>query len=285
MKPLAFLPISALVFLAGCNQTQTATTDTAANNSAPAPASTSKPAQPVRGYLRALHAVPGAGTLSLVADAEKFASASYGDASPFAGIHSERVKISAFGSDGKKVAGPMALSLDGGEDVTILVTGVPGNIVLLPWNHKNRGPEKGKAKIGFVHSAKQLPAVDVKIDGKSFRRNVKFGIATDYTTLSPGQHQIQVTYDKSLAPEIVSVEQPAVVTKDTEGNVLAVEQPTPVVTAVPRSQIVTLTQNVDLAAGKVYSLAVFAGAAQMPKVRLMEDKFVPEAVRAQDAEN
>jgi hypothetical protein len=282
MKPFALTSICAVSLLIGCAQNTTQTVST--ENAAPAPASTSKPAQPVRGYARALHAVPGAGTLSLSADGEKFAAGNYGDATPFAGIHAEKVKFSAFGSDGKKVAGPMALSLDGGEDVTVLVTGVPGDVVLLPWKHKNRGPEKGKAKLAFVHSAKALPAIDMKIDGQSFRRNVKFGIATDYTVLSPGRHQIQVTYDKSAAPQIVEVEQPAVITQDSTGNILSVEQPTPIQTAIPRSQTVTLTQDVDLAAGKVYSLAVFTGAAKLPKVRLMEDKFVPEVVRADDAD-
>ncbi|PQV63007.1 protein of unknown function (DUF4397) [Abditibacterium utsteinense] len=281
MKPFAFFSLGALL-LAGCaqNTTQTASTENT-NNAAPVSAATSKPELPVRGYLRALHAVPGAGTLSLSADAEKFASAEYGDATSFAAIHAERVKISAFGGDGKKVAGPMSMQLSGGEDVTILVTGIPGDIVLLPWKHKNRGPEKGKSKLAFVHSAKALPAMDLKIDGASFRRGVKFGIATDYTTLTPGKHQIQVSYDKSLAPQIVETEQPAVITKDEAGNVLNVEQPTPIASEIKRSQIVTLTQDVDLAAGKVYSLAVFTGAEKLPKVRLMEDKFAPEMVRAQ----
>lgn len=283
MKPFAFFSLSGALLVAGCAQnTQTvATTDGASAVSAtPVPASTSKPPLPVSGYLRALHAVPGAGTLSLKADDEKFASVDYGDASPFAGIHAEKVHVSAFGGDGKKVAGPLAMTLGGGEDATILVTGVPGDVVLLPWKHKNRGPEKGKAKIAFVHSAKSLPPVDVKIDGKSFRRNVKFGIATDYTMLVPGGHQIQVQFDKSLAPNIVEVEQPTVITKDAAGNTLAVEQPTPLQTVIPRSQIVTLTQDVTLFAGKVYSLAIFQDGAQLPKVRLMEDKFVPEVVKA-----
>ncbi len=267
----------------GCaqNTTPIASNSETANNAAPVSATTSKPQLPVRGYLRALHAVPGAGTLSLTADAEKFAASDYGDATPFAGIRAERVNISAFGSDEKKVAGPMPLPLSGGEDVTILVTGIPGDIVLLPWKHKNRGPEKGKSKLAFVHCAKSLPAMDLKIDGASFRRNVKFGIATDYTILSPGKHKIEVSYDKSLAPQIVLSEQPAVITKDEAGNVLGVEQPTPIASEIKRSQIVTLTQDFDLAAGKVYSLAVFTGAEKLPKVRLMEDKFVPDAVRAQ----
>ncbi len=281
---LTLIPTAFLV--AGCaqNTPQTATTTTTTNAApAPAPASTSKPAQPVRGYLRALHAVPGAGVLSLTADAQKFASSDYGNVSQFEGIRAEKVKVSAFGSDGKKVAGPMPLTLDQGEDVTILVTGIPGDIVLLPWEHKNGGPEKNKSKIAFVHSAKALPAMDLTLDGKSLRRNVKFGIATDYFTLAPGAHQFQASYDKSLASQFVQTEQPAVVTQDEAGNVLNVEQPTPIQSEIKRSQIVTLTQDIDLVAGKVYSLAVFTGADKIPKVRLMEDKFAPELVRAKVA--
>lgn len=283
---LAALPAALLI--AGCaqNQTPTASTTTTGNasNAAPVSAATTQPEKPVRGYLRALHAVPGAGTLSLTADAQKFASSDYGDATSFEGIRAEKVKISAFGGDGKKVAGPMTMNLDGGEDVTVLVTGIPGDIVLLPWKHKNGGPQKGKAKIAFVHSAKALPAMEFFVDGKSFRRNIKFGIATDYTLLNPGKHLLQVSYDKSLASQIVQTEQPQIVTKDTAGNVLSVESPTPIQSEIKRSQIVSLTQYVDLAAGKVYSVAVFTGAEKMPKVRLMEDKFAAELKNAKTAE-
>ena len=235
-----------------------------------------QPQKPVRGFVRALHAVPGAGTVSLSTDGQKIASVNYGDATPFSTVSAQNVKISAFGGDGQKIAGPMPLALYGGEDVSVLITGIPGDVVLLPWKHKNYGPEKGKSKIAFVHSAKALPAMEIRIDGQSFRREVKFGIATDYTTLAPGKHQIQVLYDKSLAPTIVKVEQPTIVTQDEGGNVLAVEQPTPLQTVVPRKEIVTLTTEENLGAGKVYSLAVFQGAGQQPKVRLMEDKFAAE---------
>lgn len=287
MKPFFALLPGALL-CAGCaqNTTQTAsTTTTTQSNAAPAPvsAATSQPEKPVRGYLRALHAVPGAGVLSFTADAQKFGSSDYGNVSQFEGVRAEKVKISAFGGDGKKVAGPMPLSLDSGEDVTVLVTGVPGDIVLLPWKHKNGGPEKSKAKIAFVHSAKALPAVDLSLDGKSLRKGVKFGIATDYFTLAPGKHQLQVVYDKNLAPQVVETQQPQTITKDEAGNVLSVESPTPIQSAIARSQIVTLTQDVTLEAGKVYSLAVFTGAGKLPKVRLMEDKFAAELAKAKTA--
>jgi hypothetical protein len=290
VKILPFVPFAALLMVAGCNQNsaQTITTasdgDTTTTTTQTTQTAPKAPGEPVRGFVRTLHAVPGAGALSMVADAQKLSSTNYGDASTFSGVRARNVKISAFGSDGKKVAGPMSLSLDGGEDVTVLVTGIPGDIVLLPWKHKNRGPVAGKAKIAFVHSAKQLPATEIRIDEKSFRRNVKFGVATDYTTLSPGRHRVQVLYNRSLAPQIVEVEQPTVVTEDAAGNVVDVSKAAPTRTAVPRSEFVTLTEEVDLAAGKVYSLAVFAGANQAPKVRLMEDRFAPEIANAPSAD-
>lgn len=283
MKTLPFVPLAALLIGAGCNQNAAQTTSTTANPVSSTTTTTTKttpvsktPSEPVRGFVRALHAVPGAGTLSLTADAQKLSATDYGDASSFSGVRARRVKVSAFGSDGKKVAGPMNLALDGGEDVTVLVTGIPGDVVLLPWKHKNRGPVAGKAKIAFVHSAKALPEVEIRLDGNRFRRGVKFGIATDYTTLSPGRHRVQVLYNRSLAPQIVEVEQPTVITEDAQGNVVDVSKAAPARTAIGRSEFVTLTEEVDLAAGNVYSLAVFAGAGKAPKVRLMEDRFAPE---------
>lgn len=255
------------------------------NNAAPAPASTSKPAEPVRGYVRALHLVPGLGPLSITANEAKVATGlTYGNGAPFVGVHDERVKIAAFGGDGKRVAGPVPIRLKGGEDLTVLVTGVPGDEVLLPWKHKNHGPVAGKAKVALVHAAKALPAVDIAIDGGSFRRNVKFGIATDYTTLAPGKHVMQVTYDKSIEPTVIQQEQPLVITKDTEGNILAVEQPTPIQQVIPQKRIITLTQELDLGAGKVYSVALFHDEGKRPKLRVMEDKFTPDVVRAPAAD-
>jgi hypothetical protein len=276
--PAFALAIAALV--SGCQQPAPP-----ANNAAPAPASTSKPAEPVRGYVRALHLVPGLGPLSITVNEVKIAAGlTYGNGAPFAGVHDDRVKIAAFGGDGKRVAGPIPVRLKGGEDLTVLVTGVPGDVALLPWKHKNHGPVAGKAKVAVVHAAKALPAVDILLDGKSFRRNVKFGIATDYITLAPGRHVMQVTYDKSIEPTVIEQEQPLVITKDDEGNILAVEQPTPIQQVIPQKRIVTLTQDLDLAAGKVYSVALFHDEGKRPRLRVMEDKFTPDVVRAPGAD-
>ena len=288
MKPFLPLGLFAACLLAGCNNTatqtgtQTATTETTTTTENAAP---NAPSEPARAWARGLHLVPGMGPLSLTADGQKFAAnLSYGNATPFEGIKQQRVRVQAFGADGKSVAGPMPIELDDGEDLTILVTGVPGDVSLLPFEHKNHGATPGKAKVAFVHAAKALPAVDVKVDGKSFRKNVKYRIATDYETFPPGRHVMQVSYDKSLAPVEVQIEHPTVITQDTEGNVLAVEQPTPVTKKIAREGVLTLTQEMDLQAGKVYSVAVFHDEKRLPKLRLLEDKFVPTLSRAKPAE-
>lgn len=280
--------LGAALTVAGCNSNTPQNNETA---SAPEAATTNTtanaPAEPARAFGRGLHLVPGMGPISLVSSGQKFAgNLTYGNATPFEGIKEEKVKIEAYGGDGKSVAGPMPLTLDSGEDFTVLVTGLPGDVELMPFKHKNHGPQAGKAKVAFAHAAKVLPRVDVTIDGKPFRRDVKYGINTDYTVLPPGRHTMQVSYDKSLAPlvVVVQVEQPTVITEDTSGNVVSVEQPTPVQTVIPRKGIVTLTQDLDLIAGKVYSVAIFNDEKKLPKMRLLEDKFVPTLSTAKPAE-
>jgi hypothetical protein len=268
------LGLGITVLMAGCPApSQTTVAENPVTTNTAQAGTTATPLPPVRGFVRALHAVPGMGALSLSADGQKFGTVSYGDASAFAEVRDPKISVSVYGSDGKKVAGPVPLELKDKRDVTILITGVPGDTVLLPWKHKDSGPVKGLAKIAFVHSAKALPPVDIALDGKTFRRDVKFGVATDPTTLSPGRHRVTVTYDKSLAPQLVVVQGGPVVTQDETGQTLSVVQPTPVQTLVPRHQMVMLTLEVDLMANKVYSLAVFHDGAHEPKVRLMENQF------------
>jgi len=273
------------IVLGGCtaNAPQEAP-QTATQVTAPAAAPANLPAEPARAYARGLHVVPGLGPLSLTANGVKFATGlTYGNATPFAGLKEAKVKIEAFGGDGKKVAGPMPVTLDKGEDLTVFVTGVPGDVALLPFKPKNHGPQAGKSKVAFVHAAKALPAMDVKIDGKSFRHGIKYGIATVYTVLSPGRHLMQVEYDKSLPPTVIEVEQPTIITEDEVGNVVAVEQPTPIQTVIPRAAIVTLKQEMDLMADKVYSVVVFHDEKKLPKLRLLEDKFADELAQAKPA--
>jgi hypothetical protein len=285
MKPHILSLCSACLvamILAGCNAPEPQPV-AATDNAAPAPAS--PPAEPARAFGRGLHLVPGLGPLSLTASGQKFSgNLTYGNATPFEGIKEAKVDISAFGGDGKKVAGPMPVSLDKGEDLTVFVTGVPGDVALIPYKPKNYGSAPGKAKVAFIHAAKALPRMDVKIDGKSFRRNVKYGVATTYMTLAPGRHVMQVEYDKSLPPTVIEVEQPTILTEDEVGNVVAVEQPTPMQTVIPRAAIVSLKQEMDLMPGKVYELVAFHDEKKLPKLRLLEDRFVDTLSKAKPAE-
>jgi hypothetical protein len=52
--------------------------------------------------------------------------------------------------------------------------------------------------------------------------------------------------------------------------------------AVKTTNLVTLTQPLDLEADKVYSVIVYQDAKDLPRLRLIEDKFEPALVRAED---
>ena len=280
--------------MAGCGQNGQSTLPVAGNTATEEAAAT-RPAEPVRGFARGVHLVPGLGPISLRSGEQAFAAnLTYGNAAPYEGIkeatkgnpaQGTTLQVEAVGGDGKKVAGPMPVSLEPGEELTVFVTGVPGDVALLPFKPKNFGAERGQAKVAFIHAAKALPAVAVRIDGKSFRRSAKFGAATGYTVQAPGRHLMEVEYDKSLPPTVVKVEQPTVIIQDELGNVLDVTQPPPATTVVPRKTLVTLKQEMDLMADKVYEVVLFHGPNKLPQLRLLEDRFANELVKAKPAEH
>jgi hypothetical protein len=275
----------------------------ASNASNAASVATTRPSEPVRAFARGLHLVPGLGPLSLTATRARSSSPAsnptgqtfskgltFGNATPYEGIkeaagQGTKLQIQAYGSDGKKVVGPMPITLDPGEDLTVFVTGFPGDVELLPFKPKNYGTERGKAKVAFIHAGKALPKVDVSLDGKVIRDAAKFGIATRYHVLTPGRHFMEVQYDKSLPPTVIEVEQPTIITQDEMGNVVDVTQPPPSKTVVPRKTLVTLNQEMDLAPGKVYEVILFHGVNKVPQLRLLEDRFADELIKAKPAEH
>lgn len=257
-------------------------------------AAVTRPAEPVRGFARGVHLVPGLGPISLRAGQQTFAAGvTFGNAAPYEGIKQSaqggpaseaKLPIEAVGGDGRKIAGPAPVSIQAGEELTVFATGVPGDVALLPFKPRTYGAEKAKAKIAFIHAAKALPAAAVKVDGKTFRRSVRFGVATDYAVLTPGRHLMQIEYDKSLPPAVASVEQPVVITQDDLGNVLDVTQAPPTTTVIPQKALVTLKQEMDLLSGKVYEVVLFQGANRAPHLRLLEDRFADDLVKAKPAE-
>jgi hypothetical protein len=249
-----------LLAIAGCQSAppageNTAPAGNAAAGNAAAPMTSTRPSEPAAGFVRGLHAVTGAGPISLTANnAPLVENVAYSEASGFVGVKDGKIKVYAAGADGKNIAGPMPLTLDGGDDVTVVVTGVPGDVEMLPFNHKSHGVAEGKAKVTFMHAAKSLPGVDLSVDGASYRKGVKYGIATDYKELPPGRHSMVVQYQQPIpAPTVPGAAgRPATAT-----------------------QSVSLTQDLDLAANKVYSVFVYQDEQKLPKLKMIEDKFVP----------
>ncbi len=278
---ILLLPVFALAF-AGCNSPQESTTTVTEVPQSPETTVTTttttttmenavaaRPSEATGAFVRGVHVVPGAGPIELREESNSLVKgATFGNASPFVEValkenKGTKLRISAFGEGNTKVAGPMPVMVSGGEDLSVVVNGVPGNVVLMPFKHKNHGSAAGKAKIAFLHAAKGLPPVSITVDGKSFRKSVGYGIATDYETIAPGRHTMKVDYTESLAPVVAST---PILPPDVT--------PAPPVVVKPR-QHVALTQEMDLVAGQVYSITVFYDAERIPKLTLLEDKFVP----------
>jgi hypothetical protein len=224
--------------------------------------------------------VPGAGEVGLKVD-DKLAvpSAAFGNASPFVAVEEGKKQIVAIGAGNTRVAGPMPVTLDAGEDLSVVVNGVPGDVALLPFKHKNGGPLTGKAKVAFLHAAKNLPEVDVFINGTRYRGGVNYGVATDYREIAPGRHTMQIRYVESMKPVVVQQDQvvvPAPGSETLTENAVPLPTPTPIKTVVKPKRDVTLTQQLDLADGKVYSVVVYYDAQKLPKLRLLEDFFAAE---------
>lgn len=275
-----------LSIVGGCNQPATVEPTSVAQNSAAPPSAQID--RKTQAFVRGLHVVPGAGPLALTskkADADEkvtdINNITFESASDFVALSEGKYKFYVEGSDGKSKAGPMPVFLDSGEDMTIVANGVPGDIALLPFKHKNGGAQAGQAKVAFLHAAKSLPGVDVLIDGKSYRRDIKYGIATDYKTLPPGRHTMQISYRRNAESKTVIIEQsaptPAVAENSLSENIVTpAETPISTEVRIPQKQTVSLAQPLDLSAGKVYSVVVFQDASDLPKLRLLEDKFAAE---------
>ena len=276
MFPRIFaLPLCALA-LAGCNsspqQTPVATapeTATVTQTTNAPEAVAARPEQATGVFVRGIHVVPGAGEIELRdGDNSLMKGVTFGTASsfvevPIKGEKGTKLEISAFGDGNTHASGPMPVDVIGGEDLSVVVNGVPGDIEMMPFKHKNHGSTPGKAKIAFLHAAKGLPGVDIMVDGKPFRKDVKYGINTDYETMAPGRHEMKVAYTETTSADKIPT---PVAAKDAP--------PAPEV-MVKQRQKVTLTQDLDLTAGQVYSITVYYDDKHLPRLLLAQDKFVP----------
>ena len=269
-----------LIAATGCNQSGTGTPETAGGfKQVPEPSvAVTNPGEPVRAYVRAVHAVPGAGPVTVSIDGHPIVNdLAFGSASEFVGLQGEKIKIHATrdhkitvtDANDTTLGTPLSVDLERGEDVTVVIGGAPGKVTLTPFEHTNRGADPDQAKIAVMHADKTLPEVSITVDGKSWPGDISFGEVTGYRELAAGQHTMKVMYDKTLVG-IVDVDRRP-----------GASPPPPV--AVRATNLITLTHQLNLQDGKVYSVVVYGDAGGTPKLRFIEDKFVPALVRAPDA--
>jgi hypothetical protein len=277
MKPLqstlkAFGVLAFGAVVVGCNNPAPETT--ANTTTAPTTNNTSaQPSAPPDAFVRAVHVVPGGPSAALMVDGKKvLEGVTYGNASQYVGVEPGKLSIKALAASGANLAGPMPQPLDKGEDLTVVINGVPGDVALLPFKHKSGGPQAGQVKLAFLHAAKALPAVDISIDGARYRGDVDYGQSTEYKTLPAGQHNLQVTYSKTLptTPAPTPIVPPG-------SKVITLSTPA------PAKANLSLIQPVDLVAGKVYSLIIFHDEKRQPKLRLLEDRFADTLKNAPSA--
>ena len=216
-----------------------------------------------KAFVRGVHVVPGIGPVTLKLDEVKLDQPfDVATASSFVAVTPEKnLKITAIGTGNNVVSGPMPVDLEAGEDLTVVVNGVSGDVALLPLKSESGGPDAEKAKLSILHAAKGLNALKVEIDGQPFRGDVDYGEDTDYKMLAPGQHQLQITYSRQAAATPMPT--PTLMVNQIS------KQPTPLQ---PREQI-TLTKPLDVAAGKVYSAVVYYDLQKLPQLKVLEDRF------------
>ena len=216
-----------------------------------------------KAFVRGVHVVPGIGPVTLKIDETKLDQPfDVASASSFVAVTPEKnLKITAIGTANNVVSGPMPVDLEAGEDLTVVVNGVSGDVALLPLKSESGGPDAEKAKLSILHAAKGLNALKVEIEGKPFRGDVDYGEDTDYKTLAPGQHQLKISYSRQATATPMP-------TPTLMANQIS-KQPTPMQ---PREQI-TLTAPLDVTAGKVYSAVVYYDLQKLPQLKVLEDKF------------
>jgi hypothetical protein len=260
IKAAAVVPLLA-VGLAGCNDAnqQTAATDippaTVGVDSAGAPPSVSDPGKDVRGYVRAVHLVPGAPVVALMRGEQKIIDGvGFGEVSEFVGLGDEKTDIHAEGKhqfsiagpDGKTLAGPIEVDVEKGEDITLMITGSKEKVIITPYDSTSK-PTMDKARLAILYSPQlgpkdgKGPLISVMMDDKTVPNTMDAGDDdVEYQDVEPGSHTVKVMSDKTAA----------------------------------------VTKTLDLEKGKSYTMIVYKDAAGKAQAKVLEEKFRPALINA-----
>ncbi len=219
-----------------------------------APPSVSEPSHDTRAYVRVLHLVPEAGPVSLMLNGKSIIdSVAYETASDYVGLGDDKTDINTTGkheftlagADGKPLGDPVAVDLAKGEDVTLMVSGMPGKLTVTPYHHTAK-PTARTARLALLYTPhlgpddKLGPNLDVMLDDKVMQNAVKAGEGIAYQDVEPGIHKLKVMSGQDVA----------------------------------------LTQPLDLQAGNSYSVIVYKDKAGKAAIKMLPDKFLPDLINA-----
>jgi len=180
-------------------------------------AASAQPANEAR--IRVLHASPDAPAVDIFLDGQKAITNLAFDAITDyvkvpAGAHN--VKVFPAPSDGSGTPAIEAdVTLSAGTDYTVAAVGKLANIEPLVLVDNNSAPSSGQAKLRFVHTSPDAPAVDIFAEGAGVVvPNAAFKDASGYLDLPAGTYNLEV---RAAGTETVALNLPGITLE--KGNV------------------------------------------------------------------
>ena len=180
-------------------------------------AASAQPANEAR--IRVLHASPDAPAVDIFLDGQKAITNLAFDAITDyvkvpAGAHN--VKVFPAPSDGSGTPAIEAdVTLSAGTDYTVAAVGKLANIEPLVLVDNNSAPSSGQAKLRFVHTSPDAPAVDIYAEGAGVVvPNAAFKDASGYLDLPAGTYNLEV---RAAGTETVALNLPGITLE--KGNV------------------------------------------------------------------
>ena len=147
------------------------------------------------GYVRVMHAVPGAPNVDIYANDELIANnLAYSDVTDYVSLPEGNYKISLYaaGSKNSPIVSNM-LKVNRNAALTVAAIGMPNNIGLIAISDADIPMKQNQAMIRFLHLSPNAPAVDITLpDGTILFRNVAYKHITSYMNVVPTNYTLQV---------------------------------------------------------------------------------------------
>ncbi|MEA2478708.1 MAG: hypothetical protein QOJ07_630 [Thermoleophilaceae bacterium] len=157
--------------------------------------------------VRFVHAVPGAGSAQLHVSSGKASSSttavSFGTASTPLEVPGGSAQLVLEPAGGGKAQATLKHALvDGARYTVVAIPKQSGKGASLSVFEDGK-PRPGKARLRMIHATPELGNPDVKVDDRIIAAALKYGDATDYASVPPGNHDIAIARPRSKAPPLV----------------------------------------------------------------------------------